>query len=352
MAVNGQLHRAHQGRTFGSVDGEIPMPMTTTAGVPFVRTADAAFAGLADYDYPPHYHDFEGLRLHYVDVGPRDGRVALLMHGMPTWGFLNRHIIKRLVAAGYRCIAADHIGFGRSDKVTDDGWYSIARHTAAHRALIEALDLRDISLFVQDWGGPIGLAQAVAMPERFARLVIMNTWLHHDGFTYTQALRDWNAGWQPDGFFGRNLPDNFGVGDFMLLPTHHAKGRDLMAMVADGTPIPTDAAGDAVRAGYGAPFTGIDHAGHAGVRRFPLSLPFDNPGGGDADAQARSFTALAGWRKPVDFIWGGDDGVFTEEWGRAWAATFAQASFTLLPGAGHFLQDTRGAEIAGRFLAL
>jgi len=94
------------------------------------------------------------------------------------------------------------------------------------------------------------------------------------------------------------------------------------------------------------------YAGHAGPRRFPLSLPFDNPEGGNAAAQARDFAALARWQKPIDFIWGGGDDVFTEDWGRAWAAQFAQASFTLLPGAGHFPQETRGTEIAEWFLEL
>ena len=156
--------------------------MQTSEGIPFVRTDDRHFASLPDFDFAPQYMTFEGLRLHYVDEGPRDGPVALLMHGMPTWSFLNRHIIAALVAKGYRCIAADHIGFGRSDKVTDEGWYSIARHTAAHRQLIETLDLTGITLFCQDWGGPISLAQVAAMPQRFERLVIMNTWLHHEGY--------------------------------------------------------------------------------------------------------------------------------------------------------------------------
>ena len=325
---------------------------TTAAGVDYLRTPDANFAGLDGYDFAPNYLEIDGLRLHYVDAGPKDGPVALLMHGMPTWSFLNRHIIKRPAAAGWRCIAADHFGFGRSDKPVDDGWYSIARHTAAHRTLIETLNLTDVTLFVQDWGGPIGLAQAVAMPDRFARLVVMNTWLHHDGYSYTKGLRDWNAGWQPNGFFGRNVPDTFDLGSFMLLPTAHAKPADLMALVGSGTPIPTDAADEAVRAGYAAPYAGLGYAGHAGPRRFPLSLPFDNPEGGNAAAQARDFAALARWQKPIDFIWGGGDDVFTEDWGRAWAAQFPQASFTLLPGAGHFPQETRGAEIAEWFLKL
>jgi haloalkane dehalogenase len=179
----------------------------------------------------------------------------------------------------------------------------------------------------------------------------MNTWLHHDGYTYTKGLRDWNAGWQPEGFFGRNVPGTFTIGDFMLLPTRHAKPADLMAQVGQGTRIPTDTAGEAIRRGYDAPFAGLGYAGHAGVRRFPLSLPFDNPQGGNAAAQAAHFAALSAWTKPIHFIWGGGDDVFTEDWGRDWARRFAQASFDLLPDAGHFPQETRGAEIATIFLA-
>ena len=108
--------------------------MTTSLGVPFVRTAEAAFPELSGYPFAPHYLPLEGLRLHNVDEGARTGPGALLMHGMANWSFLDRHIIHALTAAGWRCIAADHIGFGKSDKGTDETWYSIARHTRAHRA--------------------------------------------------------------------------------------------------------------------------------------------------------------------------------------------------------------------------
>ena len=102
---------------------------------------------------------------------------------MPDWAYLYRTLIPGLVDAGYRCIAPDHLGFGRSDKPTDPNWYSIARHTEVLTSLVTALDLDDITLVCQDWGGPIGLAQAAMMPERFSRLVIMNTWLHNPDFT-------------------------------------------------------------------------------------------------------------------------------------------------------------------------
>ncbi|MCW5761018.1 MAG: alpha/beta fold hydrolase [Phenylobacterium sp.] len=323
----------------------------TYAGVPFVRAPDAAFEGLADYPWAPRYIDVEGLRLHYVDAGPADGPVALLMHGMPTWSYLNRHIIRVLAAAGYRCIAADHIGFGRSDKVILDGWYSIARHVRAHGQLIAELDLRDITLFCQDWGGPTGLAQAAEFPERFSRLVVMNTWLHRDAFEYTPAVRRWNAGWHPDGLYALNVPDRLSLGWLMMAATNRIDRKALLGLVAgQGAPAlgPADAA---VRRADDAPFEGLGYAGHAGARRFPLSIPFDNPEGGAAADQARHFATLLAWRKPIHFVWGGLDDVFTEAWGRAWAARYPQATFDLLPDAGHFLQDTHGARIAEIVLA-
>ena len=122
----------------------------------FLRTPDENFEGLADFPYQPHYLDIDGLRMHYIDEGPADGPVVLMMHGMPTWSYLYRNMIKLMVAKGYRCIAPDHIGFGRSDKVTDPAWYNIARHISNTKRLIESLDLRNIMIMVQDWGGPTG----------------------------------------------------------------------------------------------------------------------------------------------------------------------------------------------------
>lgn len=323
--------------------------LTTADGVAFLRTQESYFADLPDFALPPSFLEINGLRMHYLDVGPRDGPVALLMHGMPTWSFLNRGIIARLVDAGWRCVAADHFGFGRSDKPVGDDWYSIARHTAAHRTLIEHLDLQDVTLFCQDWGGPIGLAQAAEMPERFSRLVIMNTWLHHEGYDYSPAIHRWNADWQPDGMFVTNIPERLSLGWFMMISLGHMAPKDMFAIIQDGTFPTLTPEAETVRRGYDAPFKGLGRAGHAGPRRFPLSLPFTNPEGGNAAAQQCHFDTLLGWTKPVHFIWGGADNVFTEAWGRAWAAHYAQATFDLLPDAGHFLQDTHGGTIADVF---
>ena len=141
----------------------------------FVRSPDSSFADLVDYPFAPNYLDIDGLRMHYIDEGPRDAPVVLMMHGMPSWSYLYRYIIPVMLEAGYRCVAPDHIGFGKSDKVVDPAWYNIARHTANTAALIQHLDLNNVTIMVQDWGGPTGLAQVANMPERFSRVCIMNT---------------------------------------------------------------------------------------------------------------------------------------------------------------------------------
>ena len=319
-------------------------------GVPFIRSPDAAFADLADYPFAPNFVTFQGLRLHYVDVGPRDGPVAMLMHGMPTWSYLNRHIIHVLSAAGWRCIAHDHIGFGRSDKVTDPAWYSIKRHTMASRALIETLELTGITLFAQDWGGPTGLAQAADMGARFDRLVIMNSWLPHEGYVYSAAIRNWADAWKRGGLYDASVPDKLSLGDIMMLALGHIAMSAVPGLLASG-PRP-QLSGDAltIKQGYDAPHRGLDAAALAGPRRFPLSIPIDAPEDPTAVDGARYFKTLTGWAKPIHFIWGGMDRVFTAEWGRTWASLYPQATFDLLADAGHFPQETHGAEIARRVL--
>src|SRR5258706_9352750 len=152
-----------------------------------LRTPDDRFRGLPDFPFTPHYvevangdddHDDTRLRVHYLDEGPSDGPVVLLMHGEPSWCFLYRKMIPVLTDAGLRCIAPDLVGFGRSDKPTERDDYSYARHVEWMRAaLFDALDLRDITLVCQDWGGLIGLRLVGEHPDRFARVVAANTFL-------------------------------------------------------------------------------------------------------------------------------------------------------------------------------
>lgn len=320
--------------------------MHTADGVPFLRTPDDAFDGLDDYPFAPRYVEFEGLRLHYVDVGPHNGPVAMLMHGMPTWSFLNRHIIHALVARGWRCIAHDHIGFGRSDKVTDPDWYSIRRHTRACRTLVETLDLTGVTLFAQDWGGPTGLAQPAEMEARFERLVIMNTWLPHDGYVYSKAIRNWADAWRSGGLYDGSVPEPMSLGSIMMLALGHMPMSAVPDLLGTGRAPDLSPQAAAVKRGYDAPHHGLAASAVAGPRRFPLSIPIDRPDDETAIDGARHFEALKEWRKPIHFIWGGRDGVFTPEWGRAWATLYPQATFDLLPDAGHFPQETHGAEIA------
>ena len=152
------------------------------------RTPDERFEGLPDFGFEPHYREVEGLRLAHIDEG--QGPPVVFFHGEPTWSFLWRTVIPPVRDAGFRCLAPDQPGFGRSDKPVELDWYSYDRHTAAAGSLLEDLDLRDATVVVHDWGGPIGLRLAVEHPERIARLVLMDTAL----FTGRQSMSDaWKA---------------------------------------------------------------------------------------------------------------------------------------------------------------
>lgn len=313
---------------------------------PFVRTPDERFDGLVDFAFEPHYLEVDGLRMHYVDEGPADGPVALMVHGMPTWSYVYRNVIPAMCDAGYRCIVPDHIGFGRSDKVTDPGWYDIARHSANLTALVERLDLRDITLFVQDWGGPIGLAQVVAMPERFARLVIMNTWLHHDDYEYTPGIRGWIAQNEPGGMFRDNVPDRFGWGTLMVVGTRRADPQQALLPALQGETPELAPDVDAIRVAYDAPFAGLGEAGVTGARQFPLCIPFHDHERGNGDVQAAHFAAIAATSLPVHFVWGLADVVFTGEWGRRWHELIPHSTWDAFDDAAHFVQDSHGKLVA------
>lgn len=306
----------------------------------FVRTDDRHFDQLDDWPYAPNYHQWKDLRVHYVDVGPPDGPVALLLHGMPDWAYLYRTMIPGLVEAGYRCIAPDHLGFGRSDKPTDPNWYSIARHTEVLTSLVTALDLRKMTLVCQDWGGPTGLAQAAMMPERFSRLIIMNTWLHQPDWEYSDGIKNWIAGWHPGGLFDVEKPN------LALLLVMSAGLIDPATALASITGEAPALEGEAANmyAGFAAPFRDLPDEGFNGPRRFPLSIPANDPDSGNAAAQTMHYQRLLDLDIPAQFIWGCQDHIFTEAWGRAWAEAM-DAPFYALDNAGHFPQLTHGPEI-------
>ena len=162
--------------SFVEIDPSVPI-LTTPAGVKFVRTPDERFRNLKDFPYEAHYLEVDGLRLAYEDEGPRDGQVILMLHGQPDWSYLYRKMIPPLAAAGYRCIALDLMGFGRSDKPVDGSIHTYEQQVAWVKAFIKGLGIHDINLFCQDWGGLIGLRIVGDEPELFARVIAANTYL-------------------------------------------------------------------------------------------------------------------------------------------------------------------------------
>jgi len=283
-----------------------------------IRTPDELLSGLPEFGFDPSYQQFEGLRLAHLDVG--EGPPVLFVHGEPTWSFLWRKVIPPVRDAGYRCIAPDLPGFGRSDKPIDIGWYTYDRHAAALAALVEQLDLLDTTVVVHDWGGPIGLRVAVEHPARIARIVVLDTGL----FTGHQRMND---AWMAFRNFVERTED-LPVG----LLVRRACARD---------------PGDAVIAAYDAPFPNA--AAKAGARAFPLILPLtpDAPG---AAACTRVLEGLQGDRRPKLFLWAESDPVIPLETGRRFAAALGGEIDHVIAGASHFLQEDAGPEI-GRLIA-
>lgn len=275
-----------------------------------VRTPDDAFANLPDFPYAPHYREVEGLRLAHIDEGT--GPPVLFMHGEPTWSFLWRHLIPPVRDAGYRCIAPDMVGFGRSDKPTDIDWYSYDRHVALAATLLEDLDLRGTTIVVHDWGGPIGLRLAVEHAERIDRIVILDTGLFNGHQRMTDAwiaFRDFTARTE-------DLPVGF--------------------LVRGGCH--TDP-GDEVIAAYEAPYPNA--ASKAATRAFPQLVP-QTPDAPGAAAGQRVLEALREDRRPTLMLWGDSDPVLPPSVGERFAASIGRPPPRMIEGGGHFLQEDCG----------
>jgi haloalkane dehalogenase len=280
------------------------------------RTPDSRFDNLPDFPWEPRYREWEGLRLAHIDEG--DGRPVVLFHGEPSWSFLYRKIMRELLDKGYRVIALDLPGFGRSDKPTDIGWYSYDRHTAAAAALVEELDLQDAVFVVQDWGGPVGLRiGTLEAPERVSRFVAMDTGL----FTGRQHM---SAGWHAFRDFVERTED---------LPI------GMLIKNACATDVP-----DEVIAAYEAPFPSVESK--AGARAFPLMLPL-MPEDAGAEAGQRVADALRGDQRPVLLMWGDSDPALPlDPVGRQVQTLFPTAeALTVIHDGGHFLQEDQGHEI-------
>lgn len=279
-----------------------------------LRTPDERFRDLPDFPYEPKYTEIEGLRMARVESG--SGDPILLLHGEPTWGYLYRHMIPTLANAG-RVIVPDLIGFGRSDKPQDENAYSYRAHVRWVRKLIEALDLRRITLVCQDWGGLIGLRLLAALPERFIRLVAMNT----------------------------GIPDGGDPGAAFLRWRRFAQQQrvlDVPAMMQRA--VASHALSDAEAAAYGAPFPNASY--QAGALVFPRLVPVrpDHPGAYDNRAAIGTLKTLD---LPVLLPWADADPI-TGPWEPHLRAMFRNVAPPLtIVGAGHFLQEDQGEVIAG-----
>jgi haloalkane dehalogenase len=278
-----------------------------------IRTPDELLAGLPDFPFESSYRKFDGFRLAHVDAGK--GPPVVFLHGEPTWSFLWRKVIPVVRDAGYRCIAPDLPGFGRSDKPIDIGWYTYDRHTESVATLFAELDLRDATVVVHDWGGPIGLRVAIEHPDRVRRLVVLDTGL----FTGHQPMTD---AWIAFRAFVERTED---------LPVGLLVRR---ACLNDP--------GDEVIAAYDAPFP--TRAAKAGARAFPLILPTSPEMSGGAAGQ-RVLDALREDARPKLFLWADSDPVLPLETGRRFAAALGGEIDHVIAGASHFLQEDAGPEI-------
>jgi haloalkane dehalogenase len=284
------------------------------------RTPDERFEGLSGYDFEPNYTEVDGLRLHYVDEGPKEGRPVVCFHGEPTWAYLYRKMLTPLVAGGHRVICPDYAGFGRSDKPTERGWYSYDGHLELVSKLLESLDLQDAVVVVQDWGGPIGLRWAVQNADRVGALVILNTGL------FTGRVSKGFLAWRD---FAEKNPD---------LPV------GLVINGATATELPDD-----VAAAYEAPFPTVESK--AGAAQFPLLVPTgdDQPGAAEMRAVADELTR---WEKPALVAFSDQDPVFPyPRAGDAFVELIPTVeSQVKIEGAAHFLQEDRGEVIADEML--
>jgi haloalkane dehalogenase len=318
-----------------------------------LRTPDARFHGLPGYDFTPHYSeipDGEGgtLRVHHLDEGAADGEVILCLHGQPTWSYLYREMIPVFVASGFRVIAPDLVGFGRSDKPSERSDYTYARHVQWMTSWLEGLDLRAINLFCQDWGGLIGLRLVAAMPERFARVVTANTGLPDGGGLPPEAARPMRELYESlpvvkASELAERFAEKDGPPGFMFWRKYCAESPDFS--VGDVMQQVGGRMSDAIRAAYEAPFP--DASFTAGARQFPSLVPIfpDDP---EIPANKTAWESLAAFDRPFltsfsdgDPVTAGGHKRFQEN-----VAGAKGVDHVTIEGAGHFLQEDKGEEVA------
>ncbi len=284
------------------------------------RTPDERFQNLPGYGFAPNYVEIDGLRLHYLDEGPKTGVPIVCFHGEPSWAYLYRKMVVPFVEAGHRVIVPDYAGFGRSDKPTDRGWYTYDRHSALVTRLLGGLDLRDAIVVVQDWGGAIGLRWAVENADRVAALSISNTGL----FTgrVSKGFLAWRA-------FAEKNPD---------LPV------GFVIQSATATELSDD-----VIAAYDAPFPNAESK--AGAAQFPLLVPTSEDAAG-ADVMRAIADQLSRWEKPALVAFSDQDQIFPyPKAGQVFCDLIPTAEEQVrIDGASHFLQEDRGERLAEEVL--
>lgn len=300
--------------------GELSMADENAPALSFIRTPDEQFENLEGYPFQPHYVDVgHGMRMHYVDEGT--GQPILCLHGEPTWSYLYRKMIP-ILAQHHRVIAPDLVGFGKSDKPTTRDAYTYQLHAETLEALVTKLDLKGITLVCQDWGGLLGLPLATSFPDRFERLVIMNTGLPNGEQALSPAFHLWRS------------------------VAEKATDMDVGRVIQTGTVMKLSAE---VLAGYCAPFP--DARYKAGAHQFPLLVP-TAPTDEAAGPLRQAKEKLMKWQKPVlvmfsdrDPITAGGDKLF-----RAWIPSAVDEPEVTIENAGHFLQEDKGEEIAERIV--
>lgn len=302
------------------------MPTIAKDPMKLLRTPDERFRDLPDFPFEPHYTDVtdpdnesKSVRIHFLDEGPSDGPVALLLHGEPSWCFLYRSMIPTLVAAGFRCVAPDLVGFGRSDKPTDRNDHSYARHVEWLReALFDNLELCDINLFAQDWGGLLGLRLVAEHTDRFARVIVANTGMGTGDKPPQEGFLAWRE-------FSQETPV-FDVGK----------------IIAGGC---TTSLRDAVIDAYNAPFP--DETYKEAARMMPTLVP-GSPDDPASQANRDAWAVLATFDRPLLTLFSDRDPV-TMGGERAFQFKVPGAAgqpHSTIEGAGHFLQEDAGPLIA------
>jgi haloalkane dehalogenase len=282
-----------------------------------VQTPDHVLAHVPEFPFKPRYRRYGELRLAHIDEGK--GSPVVFIHGEPTWSFLWRKVIPPIRDAGYRCIAPDLPGFGRSDKPIDVDWYTYDRHTDSVARLFAELKLRDATLVVHDWGGPIGLRVAVEHPEWIGRIVVLDTVL----FTGYQKMTDAWLAFRELAQRSEDLPVSFLI---------RAGCKSVLA--------------PSVVAAYEAPFP--SPAAKAGARAFPLILPTSPQMEGAATGQ-RVLDALASDRRPKLIIWSDGDPILPIDAGYRFARAIGADIDHVIKGVGHYLQEDAGHQV-GRMI--